>query len=433
MEKMNGLLFDTEFQYYLKSRFYYADHDATSAGRLFFENSGGSLRLKAAVEAKARAEQHPDCPERFHRQALEMNRLVQEGTKDILSCVFGTEKGALITELTASQAMFHMVELIMENIPGTNAVVSVLEHPSAFDAVAYFCKKTGKQLRVIPADPATGAIDPDTAASLVDENTCLLSVMSASNVTGAIMDIGAIVRKAREKKPDLYILSDAVQHAPHCALDVQQLGIDGMNIAPYKFFGIRGCGFAWVSDRVAQLPHRKLLQKDQTVFALGTPTPGNFAAMMAVIDYVCQIGAQFSDAVARRTLYREGMERIHLQERALLHRLLEGTDTLPGLRHIPGVRVYADGLALARRDLIVAFDITGLDVSDAVQEYEKRGVIVCDRSNRSMYAKRIVESLGLEGVIRVSPLHCHGTDDIDKFLRITGEIARAADQTRKGE
>ena len=74
-----------------------------------------------------------------------------------------------------------------------------------------------------------------------------------------------------------------------------------------------------------------------------------------------------------------------------------------------------------------------MDVSNAVQEYEKRGVIVCDRSNRSMYAKRIVESLGLEGVIRVSPLHCHGTDDIDKFLRITGEIARAADQTRKGE
>ena len=185
---------------------------------------------------------------------------------------------------------------------------------------------------MIPADPATGAIDPDIVASLVDENTCLLSVMSASNVTGAIMDIGAIVRKAREKKPDLYILSDAVQHAPHGALDVRQLGVDGMNIAPYKFFGVRGCGFAWVSDRMARLPHRKLLEKDQTVFALGTPAPGNFAAMLAVIDYVCQLGAQVRGKRDRRTLYRAGMERIHLQERALLHRLLEGTDALPGLR-----------------------------------------------------------------------------------------------------
>ena len=36
-----------------------------------------------------------------------------------------------------------------------------MEHPSAFDAVEYYCKKTGKEMRVIPADPATGAIDPE--------------------------------------------------------------------------------------------------------------------------------------------------------------------------------------------------------------------------------------------------------------------------------
>ena len=424
MEYEKGILFDPEYQTALKDKFYYTDFDHFGTERLFFDNSGGSLRLKAAVEVKTQAEMLPDCPERSHKQALKLNELVQKGTKDILSCVFGTEKGALITELTASQAMFHMVELIMENVPGTNAVVSVLEHPSSFDAVAYYCKKTGKELRVIPADPATGAVDPDTAASLVDENTCLLSVMSASNATGAIMDIAAIVRKARQKKPELYILSDAVQHAPHCGLDVEQLGIDGANIAPYKFFGIRGCGFAWVSDRMAQLPHRKLLEKEPTVFALGTPTPGNFTSMLAVIDYVCQICAHFSGETDRRSLYRLGMERIHLQERALLHRLLEGTDTFAGLRHIPGVQVFADAMALSRRDLIAAIAIDGMDVSDAVKAYEKRGVIVCDRSNRSMYAKRIVEALGLTGAIRVSPLHCHGADDIDRFLAVTKELAR---------
>lgn len=419
-----GLLLNTDLQKALKEKFYYADLDLNGTERLFLDNSGGSLRLKSAVEAKAQLEMLPDCPERFHEQALELNDVVQTGTKDILSYVFGTEKGALMTELTASQTMFHMVELIMENIPGTNAVVSVLEHPSSFDAVAYFCNKTGKELRVIPADPATGAIDPDTAVSLVDENTCLLSVMSASNVTGAIMDIAAIVQKARAKKPDLYILTDAVQHAPHCALDVEQLGVDGANFAPYKFFGVRGCGFAWVSERMAQLPHRKLLQKDPAVFALGTPAPGNFAAMQAVIDYVCQIGAHFSKDADRRSLYRAGMERIHLQERALLYRMLEGTDTIPGLRHIPGVRVFADGLELNRRDLIAAIALDGMDVSDTVKEYEKRGVIVCDRSNRSMYAKRIVEALGLTGAIRVSPLHCHGEEDIARFLTVTKELAQ---------
>ena len=418
------MLFEQDFVKNLKAQFAYVDEDLAGNARLFFDNSGGSLRLKSAVAAKAETELLPDCPERTHKKALELNALVQQGTKEIISCVFGAENGALITELTASQTMFHMVELVMENVPGTNAVVSVLEHPSAFDAIEYYCKKTGKELRVIPADPTTGAIDPDVAASLVDENTCLLSVMSASNVTGAIMDIASIVRKARAKKPDLYIFSDAVQHAPHAALDAQQLQLDGMNFAPYKFFGVRGCGFAWVSQRVARLPHRKLLLKDPEVFALGTPTPGNFTSMLAVMDYVCQIGKAFCDADDRKTLFREGMTQIHKQEQSLLHRLLEGTEELPGLRHIPGVQVYADGLELESRDLIAAIGIDGMDVTTAVKEYEKRGVIVCDRSNQSMYAKRIVEAIGLTGAIRVSPLHCHSDADIDRFLTVTKAIAQ---------
>lgn len=77
-----------------------------------------------------------------------------------------------------------------------------------------------------------GGIDVDDVIRLVDQDTCLLSVMSASNISGNIMDIEVIVKKAREIKPDLYIISDAVQHAPHHSIDVEKLQIDGMNFAP---------------------------------------------------------------------------------------------------------------------------------------------------------------------------------------------------------
>lgn len=424
MEYPNGLLFDEALVKEIKERFYLVDRDVDGADRLFFDNSGGSLRLKASVEAKAACETLPDCPERSHPGALTLKEEVENGTREILSTVFGAKSGALLTELTASQAMFHMVGIIMENVEGSNAVVSSLEHPSAFDAVEYYCKKTGKEMRVIPANPETGGIDPAAAAALVDGDTCLLSVMSASNVSGVIMDLAEIIRLAREKKPDLYVISDAVQHAPHCRLDVEALGVDGMNFAPYKFFGVRGCGYAYVSPRVAALPHRKLIAKEQSVFALGTPTPGNFAATVAVIDYVTTLGQRFLPEVTdRKRLFDEGMERIHLQERALLHRLLEGSEEARGLRHIRGVRVLADHPDLTRRDLIAAISIDGLSVSEAVVEYGKRGVVVCDRPKTSMYARRIVEALGVDGAIRVSPMHCHGRADVDRFLRVTGEIA----------
>lgn len=428
MDNKYGILFDKDFQEGLKDRFFYVDEDPKYGKRLFFENSGGSLRLKKCVEAKEEIERFPDCPERIHERSLELKSLVETGTREILEIIFGAKEGSLITELTASQAMFHMVGLIMENIPGTNAVVSSIEHPSAFDAVEFYCKKTGKEMRVVPANKKTGGIDPEEVIKYVDEDTCLLSIMSASNISGNIMDIETIVKKARKIKPDLYVISDAVQHAPHSILDVERLKIDGMNFAPYKFFGIRGCGFAYVSPRVAALPHRKLIAKDQSVFELGTSAPANFKAAMEIINYVCEIGRHYLDSNDKKTLYDEGMRRIHLHERALLHRLLEGTEGVPGLRHIDGVTVFVDTDDLSARDLIVAIAIENTDFTECVAEYQRRGVTVYERINTSIYSKRILDALGLEGAIRVSPLHCHGTDDIDEFLRITAKIARYARQ-----
>lgn len=423
MNCKNGLLFEDAFIKKLKSKFCYADSDPVYGERLFFENSGGSLRLKRCVEAKAEIDAFPDCPERIHARSRYLKSLVEDGTREILEIIFGAKGGALVTELTASQTMFQIVGIIMENTVGTNAVVSSLEHPSAFDAVEYYCKKTGREMRVIPADPITGGIDTEVALSYVDADTCLISVMSASNITGTMMDIAAISKGAREIRPDIYVISDGVQHAPHCSVDVEALQIDAMNIAPYKFFGIRGCGFAYVSDRVAALPHHKLIAKPQETFELGTSAPANFAAAMEIINYVCGIGEHFIGKADRKALFDEGMRRIHLQERALLYRMLEGSERARGLRHIDGVTVYADTDDLTHRDLIVAMSIDGMDFTETVAEYQRRGVTVYERVDTSIYSKRILEAIGIKGAIRVSPLHCHGTEDIDKFLKITEEIS----------
>ena len=424
MDETKGILFDESFQKELKGRFCYPDGDPKYGERLFFDNSGGSLRLRSCVEAKAELEMFPDCPERIYARGMGLKELAKEGAREILEIIFGAKSGALMTELTASQTMFQMVGIIMENTGGKNAVTSAIEHPSSYDAMEYYCRKTGKEMRVVPANHETGGIDPDEVVKYIDQDTCLLSIMAASNISGTIMDLEEIARRARQINPDIYIISDAVQHAPHCTMDVDKLQIDGMNFAPYKFFGVRGCGFAYVSDRVANMPHHRLLAKEQKTFELGTCSPGNFAAAMEIINYVCSIGKHFIDSDDRKALYKEGMRRIHLQERALLYHMLEGTEEIPGLRHIEGVHIYTDTQDLTCRDLIAAIGIDNIDYTQCVAEYQKRGVTVYERINTSIYSKRIVEALGLTGAIRVSPLHCHGTEDIDKFLKITGEIAR---------
>ena len=207
--------------------------------RQFFENSGGSLRLKAAVSEKARLESIPDCPERVHDTSMTLKQVKANGIRDILEVIFGAKpgQGALVTELTASQCMFQIVRTIMENAGfGTNAVTTSLEHPSAFDAVKYYCEKTGREFRVAMASPKTGGVELDEILSHIDKNTTLLSVMSASNVTGYLFDIETISKEARKINPDIFIVSDAVQHMPHGVLDVDNCALDGCTFAPYKAF-----------------------------------------------------------------------------------------------------------------------------------------------------------------------------------------------------
>ena len=106
-----------------------------------------------------------------------------------------------------------------------------------------------------------------------------------------------------------------------------------------------------------------------------------------------------------------------------MNHILEGTSSVPGLRNIAGVTVYLDDPDLTRRDFILAIEIEGLEYSEAVKEYEKEGVIVFERVATSYFSKRVVEAFQLKGTIRISPLHCHNTSDIDEFLKITKEIA----------
>ena len=418
------IFFDDALLGEIQDRFYYLHEDYLGRKRQFFENSGGSLRLKRAVEEKARLEQIPDCPERIHDTSMMLKKVKADGIRDIMEVIFGAKSGALVTELTSSQVMFQIVRTIMENDPrGTNAVTTSIEHPSAYDSVELYCNKTGREFRVAMANPLTGGVDTEEILSKIDKDTVLLSVMSASNISGYIFDMETIVREARRINPDIYIVSDAVQHAPHGVLDVDALGLDGCNFAPYKMFGIRGCGYGYVSDRVAKMTHHKLLAKPEKEWELGTFPHPNFAAITAVVDYVCWLGRHFTDSEDRRTQYVAGMERIHLQEHSLLVYMMEGSEEVPGLRHIPGVQVFLDSEDTVDRDFISAIGINGVDFVQLTAEYYRRGITVFERVNTSLYSKRIVESLGLTGAIRVSPLHCHSTADIDDFLRVTAEIA----------
>ncbi|MEL7649149.1 MAG: aminotransferase class V-fold PLP-dependent enzyme [Sedimentibacter sp.] len=421
--KNEGCLFDEKLSEDIKDRFYHVDYDPVhKTERIFFDNAGGALRLKTANDKFKEIDELPDCPEHSNKTAKWLFEIQEKAIED-LKIIYNVKSGSFLTSLTASMVMFDMVGSIIENVPGSNVVTTALEHPSSFDAVTSYAKKYGKEIRIAEANPVTGGIDTEEISKLVDENTCVLSVINASNISGSVIDIESVVKEARKIKPDLYIVCDAVQHMPHNAVDLKKTPVDAMNFAPYKFFGPRGFGIGYMSERASKLPHNKLIAKPVDEWELGSPAAAHFAAVTEIVDYVCWIGSKFATSSDRRELYVEGMKRINLHERALMHRMLNGSDKIEGLRDIKGVKVHLDYDDLSTRDLIMAIEFDNIDFTKAVEEYETEGIIVFERVISSLYSERMLKSLKIDGAVRVSPLHCHTVEDIDKFLIATKKIA----------
>lgn len=406
----------------IRERFCYIDRDPYNGERIFFENAGGALRLKSVVEIEREITAFPDCTSRPNKASKYLNGLALKG-RDDFKLMIGAKNGKIVTSITASRVAFHITGAIIENTPGTNVVTTNLEHPASFDAVCYYANKKGIELRIANFDPVTGTVNKDEIINKVDKNTSLLSFIFASNMTGAILDVENIIKEARLIKPDIYILTDAVQHIPHASVDVEKLQIDGLTMAPYKCFSKRGLGLGYVSARASKLPHERILGKPLDEWELGSVEPSGFACLSAVVDYICWIGQKFTTVDERRAQYLEGIRRIQLQERALLERLLNGTNELPGLRNLNAVVVHFDTADLTKRHLFIAMSFKGHETSKAVKKYEENGIIVFDRVATSPFSKRVMDACGLAGIIRVTPMHYNLPKEIDTFLKVTAKIA----------
>ena len=423
MQTKFGNLFDATELNELRKKFKYVEAQANGKKRVFFDNAGGSLRLIDAEERFHAIDLHPDASEHLNTLALELLDIENKGREDIRT-LFNAKHGAIATGYTASQLMMEAVRIVSENVKGTNVVTTCLEHPSSFDAMSMYAEKYGRELRVAQANPLTGGIDTEEVISLIDKDTAIVSVMAASNISGHIMDIAAIAKQAKAINPDIIVISDAVQHAPHGTIDPENDGIDVMNFAPYKFFGIRGFALMYISDRVKDWPHHRLLGSPSDNWEIGSPGTANFAAMSAIVDYVCGLGTKAAaQAVDRRQLFEAGMKRIADHERALLELMLEGTETAPGLRHIPGINVKMDDPDLNKRDLIIGIEFANMDAVKAREELEKRGVVAFERMGNSIYSARMLEQFNSPGVVRMSPLHVNTPEEITFFLNVCAEVA----------
>lgn len=115
---------------------------------------------------------------------------------------------------------------------------STVEHPSVMRTAEYL-KSRGASVEYIPVR-RDGSIDLEAYASMLRDDTALVSVMYANNETGNIFPIQQMVEMAHAKGALFH--SDCVQALGKVELNLKALGVDLATFAGHKFYALKGVG-----------------------------------------------------------------------------------------------------------------------------------------------------------------------------------------------
>ena len=404
----------------IRGQFAQIDRCPVQGPRVFFENAGGALTLSKIVDTSAKYAAIPDNQGRDNPGSHELVRVIDKAKQD-LRAFMNAPKGQFFVGESGTELIFR---LVMNACLGTakDGVVlgSTIEHPATRSACARWAPISGKEHVLITHDDAKGLVTADAYTSHISKDTRVATILHTSPVTGMGMDVAAIAKAIRAVSPDCFIIVDGIQHAAHGQIDISAYDVDGYVISPYKMFSRHGYGLAWISERMAALPHDSLVGGPAENWELGTRDTGAYATMSDVVDYIEWLGSQVCDSDDQRTRFEAAGNAIHDHEQVLTDAMIHGTGNLPGLAEMAHVHIIG-GVDNPAREGLVSIYVDGIDSKDVVARLNSEGVRTHLRK-ADHYSGNVLDPLGLDSCIRVSMCHYNSTAEVAQFLGVMKNI-----------
>ena len=404
----------------IRGKFAQIDNCPVQGPRVFFENAGGALTLSKIVDTSAKYAAIPDNQGRDNPGSHELVRVIDKAKQD-LRVFMNAPEGQFFVGESGTELIFR---LVMNACLGTakDGVVlgSTIEHPATRSACARWAPISGKEHVLITHDDAKGLVTADAYTSHISKDTRVATILHTSPVTGMGMNVAAIAKAIRAVSPDCFIIVDGIQHAAHGQIDISAYDVDGYVISPYKMFSRHGYGLAWISDRMAALPHDSLVGGPADNWELGTRDTGAYATMSDVVDYIEWLGSQVCDSDDQRTRFEAAGNAIHDHEQVLTDAVIHGTGNLPGLAEMAHVHIIGGADNPAREGLVSIY-VDGIDSKDVVARLNSEGVRTHLRK-ADHYSGNVLDPLGLDSCIRVSMCHYNSAAEVAQFLGVMKNI-----------
>lgn len=297
---------------------------------------------------------------------------------------------------------------------GDHVVTTTFEHNSVRRPLEYLKKAYGIHLSYIGGYPNTGSF-LNAVEKAISDNTKLMVVTHASNVTGELLPVNDLIQLA--KRHHIITLLDASQTAGHLPINMEKQEIDLIAFPGHKgVLGPQGTGVLAARRKIDLIPlHHggtgvlsEVIDQPDTWperYESGTLNTPGIAGLSAAID-----------------AHMENTKKVNVPRETILTNQL-----LKGLRNIDGVVCYGASESDHRLP-IVAFNIKGISsqevamILDSHYDIAVRGGLHC-----SPLTHETLETME-QGVVRASLSRYNTEEEVEIFLKAIKEIVAAYDE-----
>jgi selenocysteine lyase/cysteine desulfurase len=285
--------------------------------------------------------------------------------------------------------------------PGDRILTHRVEYASNYLAMLQVQRRTGATIEIVPST-ATGEVDVDALAAMLDERVRLVAMTHVPTSGGLVNPVGAV--GALLARSGIPYLVDACQSVGQLPVDVTAIGCDFLTATGRKFLRApRGTGFAYIGvdwiERLEPLvtdlrsaewtaPDAYELRPDARRFEQWERSWAGYLGLGAAVEYLETFGI---DAISAR---------VHMLAESLRERL----------RARPGVTVHDQG---RERGAIVTFSITGHEPEAIRRAARERAINVW--ATPASTARLDFDPRGIESVVRASPHYFNTEAELDQL------------------
>ncbi|MBQ1898532.1 MAG: cysteine desulfurase [Ruminococcus sp.] len=217
--------------------------------QIYADNAATTRMSEAAIKAMTDcAKSYWGNPSSLYTIGQKAKELLEEARADIARIINAEPREILFTSggSEADNQALISAAMLGKKQGKTHIISSAFEHHAILHTLKRL-EQNGLSVTLLPVHE-NGVVDPEELKEAIDDNTCLVTVMTANNEIGTIQPIKELGSICRER--GVLFHTDAVQAVGHIPLDVKAQNIDMLSASAHKFHGPKGVGFLYAKKGV---------------------------------------------------------------------------------------------------------------------------------------------------------------------------------------